>query len=660
MIIGLLQTKAKQSSTPAPSFSPSPSRSLQNKPSCGSTLIRSVESNRKLVALQPPLVQAKLTIGQPNDMYEHEADQAAEQVMSMQEPRVQRQAEPEEEEEEPLQKKQAEGHIVQMKPVLEARINSMRGGGQSLNSGIRTIFEPRFSQELSSIRIHANGEAADLSRLLGAQAFTVQNNIFFGAHQFQPSTLKGKQLLAHELAHVIQNRAGASPARTTVQRKVEVPKKGTAAGGPQLNFQPAKNTPPCACLVFMHHNESNARLMAQLMYEFCRYNLAIVTPPSKIREIDLPGKGLVDPNELFPRKIVEECRADDKPCEDFLSKNAKSKKAKVVEGYAQRQFFLTIKKCSKGFSLPVVALHNNTIEETASYRKAVHRSKEPLDPSGIKGKTFEGNQEVGRTSAEPDIAPLEDLKEWLLKNVPGVIEKKAPRGGTSDIMGGPLQKGKTNIFLWCMSKDISRCHIGDPERPDNVVWVTNRADFEKLRGTKTNVALQTQVDPKGKSVNDLSSLFVYLEEIVSPLIQLEAGASVEREAISKAIAKLKNLQISGNLISSSALDQLFVIFERIIPLINKMLRLAIAGGSQGLKLSDLRYINIETPQSAYDPSTTKSADLRVESYRNVKVTLATLGLDCCDAKPAQGETESATEKVEEGLREGKLPKTTTK
>jgi hypothetical protein len=612
----------------------------------------------------PKQIQTKLTINQPGDKYEQEADRVAEQVMHMPEPRLQRQNLPEEKE------------ILQTKPLMQGRVGSgMKGhsevpdivnqvlhtSGQPLDLATRDFMESRFGHNFRQVRVHTDGHAAESARAVNARAYTVGQDVVFGAGEYRPETTFGRRLLAHELTHVTQQQAGTPFARTAIQRKEKAPEKNSAAGGPQLDFRPAKNTPPCACLVFIHHDEKNARLMAQLMYEFCRYNLAIVTPQTKIRAIDLPNKGKVDPNELFPRKIAEECWSNDKPCEDFLAKNAKSTKASMVKEFAQRQFFLTIKKCSDGFSLPVVALHNNTIDDTAGYRKAVGDSKAPLNLDPVKGKTFDDTLKAGETSTESNTAPFEDLKEWLLKKMPGVKKKKAAKGAKRTIKGGPITPGKTNIFLWCTAEDISRCHIGDPKRPDNVVWVTNSADFEKLRRTKTNVVLQTRVDPKGKSAEDLSSLFVFLEDIIGAnfsalIIQLEADVAVEASAISDAIDDIRKLQEFGDLTLGAALDQLFEILGRIVELLLRLLLVASAQGARALKLSQLRYINIETPNKTYDPSSTTRAELRVESFHDVRATLATVGLDCCDAKPAEGETESAVEKVEKALKEGKLPK----
>ncbi len=64
--------------------------------------------------------------------------------------------------------------------------------------------EPRFNADFSNVRVHSDPEAARLSNQLSARAFTYQSHIFFSRDQYQPGTSEGKQLLAHELTHTIQ------------------------------------------------------------------------------------------------------------------------------------------------------------------------------------------------------------------------------------------------------------------------------------------------------------------------------------------------------------------------------------------------------------------------------------------------------------------------
>jgi hypothetical protein len=254
-------------------------------------------------------LQAKMTVGKPNDAYEHEADRIADTVMRMPEPMVQRQAEEEEpaqakliqrqteeepaqakplagtitpliqrqsEEEEPAQAKSlqrqaeeeepaqakplqrqteeeettqakflqrqaeeeepaqakllqrqaeeeepaqakplqrpAEDEMAQPKgsaattvsPGVESSIQAMRGGGRPLPDGTRGFYETRMGYDFSGVRIHADANANDAATHLNAQAFTLGQDIFFGAGRYEPQTNSGKWLLAHELTHTVQ------------------------------------------------------------------------------------------------------------------------------------------------------------------------------------------------------------------------------------------------------------------------------------------------------------------------------------------------------------------------------------------------------------------------------------------------------------------------
>ena len=80
----------------------------------------------------------------------------------------------------------------------------LRSPGQPLDSRTRAFFEPRFGHDFSAVRIHADGKAAESAHAVGASAWTVGNNVVFGAGRHEPSTIEGRRLLAHELTHVVQ------------------------------------------------------------------------------------------------------------------------------------------------------------------------------------------------------------------------------------------------------------------------------------------------------------------------------------------------------------------------------------------------------------------------------------------------------------------------
>jgi hypothetical protein len=80
--------------------------------------------------------------------------------------------------------------------------------GQPLHPMTRAELEPRFGHDFSHVRVHADGRAAESARAVSALAYTVAPHIVFGAGQYRPGTAQGQRLLAHELAHVVQQRPG--------------------------------------------------------------------------------------------------------------------------------------------------------------------------------------------------------------------------------------------------------------------------------------------------------------------------------------------------------------------------------------------------------------------------------------------------------------------
>src|ERR1017187_1527969 len=78
--------------------------------------------------------------------------------------------------------------------------------GRPLADSVRRTLEPRFGFDLSGIRVHSDEAAARSAQLVGAQAYAIGQHIVFGAGRYEPASHRGQALLAHELAHTIQQR----------------------------------------------------------------------------------------------------------------------------------------------------------------------------------------------------------------------------------------------------------------------------------------------------------------------------------------------------------------------------------------------------------------------------------------------------------------------
>jgi Domain of unknown function (DUF4157) len=86
----------------------------------------------------------------------------------------------------------------------------LRSPGQPLDVAIRSFMEPRLGHDFSGVRVHTNSQAAESARAVNALAYTVGSNVAFAEGHYQPATTAGQRLLAHELAHVVQQQRAAS------------------------------------------------------------------------------------------------------------------------------------------------------------------------------------------------------------------------------------------------------------------------------------------------------------------------------------------------------------------------------------------------------------------------------------------------------------------
>ena len=209
-------------------------------------------------------IQAKLKISQPGDAYEQEADRVADEILRMQDPQMSNLAPPPEQlqracstcagggsdcsdcanDDEKLLRKEAEsggsaqpqeahpnftqqgtlpghnhsGRRLAEFPNIESSIDQLRGGGRPLAEAERAFFEPRFGHDFRRVRVHIDSGATTTARAIHARAYTAGRDIVFGSGEYAPGTVEGRRLLAHELAHVVQQSGGIE---RQIQRTVD-------------------------------------------------------------------------------------------------------------------------------------------------------------------------------------------------------------------------------------------------------------------------------------------------------------------------------------------------------------------------------------------------------------------------------------------------------
>lgn len=170
-----------------------------------------------------PAIQTKLTVGEPGDRFEREADTVADAV-------VQRATSPERGgstapsvqakcakcEREQMVRRQAETRSAphagtRTMDTVQQGIAAQSGAGQALAAPLRQEMEQGIGADFSGVRIHTGAQAARLNEQLDARAFTHGQDVFFNSGQFDPHSSTGRHLLVHELTHVVQQSASQTP-----------------------------------------------------------------------------------------------------------------------------------------------------------------------------------------------------------------------------------------------------------------------------------------------------------------------------------------------------------------------------------------------------------------------------------------------------------------
>ena len=102
--------------------------------------------------------------------------------------------------------------------LLRGEVHSPDSTGHPLDPAARCVMEGRFGHDFADVRVHTDQRAADAAHALRARAYTVGRDIVFGAGRYQPQSGAGQRLLAHELAHVVQQSRGGNASRDAEAR----------------------------------------------------------------------------------------------------------------------------------------------------------------------------------------------------------------------------------------------------------------------------------------------------------------------------------------------------------------------------------------------------------------------------------------------------------
>jgi hypothetical protein len=165
-------------------------------------------------------MQARLAVSQRGDAFEREADQVADQVLGTSPPDEDNIAHPNNTNP-PLSRAAAGPAPATTVPGVVHDV--IKSPGVPLDNQTRAFFAPRFGDDLSRVRVHADPRAAESADVVNGKAYTLGHNIVFSAGEYAPHTSAGRRLLAHELTHVAQHASGAPPALRRQERKEAKP-----------------------------------------------------------------------------------------------------------------------------------------------------------------------------------------------------------------------------------------------------------------------------------------------------------------------------------------------------------------------------------------------------------------------------------------------------
>jgi Domain of unknown function (DUF4157) len=152
--------------------------------------------------LKSGMIQFELKVNEPGDMYEQEADRIAGQVMATPAHNGLNGA---------ASIQRATGPSASETATAPASVEqALATSGQPFEPGLRREMEQHFGWDFSRVRVHTGAAAERSAREVNARAYTVGSSMVFAAGEFNPSTLGGRRLLAHELTHVVQQSGAAA------------------------------------------------------------------------------------------------------------------------------------------------------------------------------------------------------------------------------------------------------------------------------------------------------------------------------------------------------------------------------------------------------------------------------------------------------------------
>ncbi len=318
------------------------------------------------------------------------------------------------------------GNSAELTSVPPIVYEVLRSPGQPLAPQTRACMESRFGHDFSKVRMHNDVKASESAKAVNAHAYTVGSHIVFAQGRSDSNSAEGKRLLAHELAHVVQQRGSSATFQPALainkpSGKDEIEAEAAAdqfqneSGGrpPIMQHMPVlqravSETPQKhlqrgaqVCMVHLHGDEQNALEVAKSMHlDFCA-NLVHLNNTGRCITFNTSTlKGCsADPNRIFSKDSVTRANAFTGECPCPASK--RSQAVRELRQFHNDKLAPAISRCRGGRGqglagrLPVVALHNNTPNERTPKALSIESFMRKDPRTGKRGAEF-GATETSR------------------------------------------------------------------------------------------------------------------------------------------------------------------------------------------------------------------------------------------------------------------------
>jgi hypothetical protein len=492
------------------------------------------------------LVQPKLVVGAPGDKYEQEADSMAVRVMSMTEatnptaiqhseageedsvqrqpladsitPLIQRQSEEEEDiQTKPSVQQAGRDGGVQASSSIENTLASQKGGGSPLDENVRSFMEPRFGNDFSSVRIHTGSNAVSMNKELHAQAFTHGSDVYFNEGKYNPGSNEGKQLLAHELTHVVQQMGAKQLQRKpltkersnkeTLQAKIS-PASGAAI---QLKESPgsAQEDPAFQAVV----NKTKGVAEKQKAH-----------PPAKAKSAEAQAAAQPPANEV-------ESKAQDKQVQEMNQQQPGKFNAATFKGALMEK---------------IAAITPNTLEEADKFKennkigsvksevssKVTDEKKQASDP--IENKTKEQPNTSGITPK-----PVTPLPPKEAGSKPGDVGATGAAPKPKDAEEVSLQEGSKSLDEQMASANVTEEQLKKSNEPEfqGAVSAKNAAQTDAAkapaayRQQEQGIVTQAQAIAQTTAATELQGMHGSKEQVLAKVLgnQTEAKGQDEQK-----------------------------------------------------------------------------------------------------------------------------------